>query len=154
MGPLFLLSYSLTNLRTTYYLIVKICSIFSCFVGRIGGLNQTLLRKIIAYSSINHLAWILAAVSFSPSLLTNYFLIYTLVVSSITFILNSYQIFHISRIFKIEHPKTFLKTILFRNLFSLGGLPPFLGFIPKLIVIQSLTQINQIIWLALLLFTA
>jgi NADH-ubiquinone oxidoreductase chain 2 len=33
----------------------------STLIGAIGGLNQTSIRKIITYSSINHTGWILAA---------------------------------------------------------------------------------------------
>lgn len=36
------------------------------------------------------------------------------------------------------------------NLLSLGGLPPFLGFLPKWLVIQALTDSNQILLITLL----
>jgi len=42
--------------------------LLSAAVGAIGGLNQTFLRKIIAYSSINHIAWILSAITLSESM--------------------------------------------------------------------------------------
>lgn len=37
-------------------------------VGGWGGLNQTQLRKILAYSSIAHLGWIILVLQFNPSL--------------------------------------------------------------------------------------
>jgi NADH-ubiquinone oxidoreductase chain 2 len=38
---------------------------------------------------------------------------------------------------------TLIKFVIFTSLLSLGGLPPFLGFLPKLIVIQAII-INNI----------
>lgn len=40
----------------------------SCLVGGVGGLNQTHFRKIIAFSSINHMSWVLAAITISSNL--------------------------------------------------------------------------------------
>lgn len=39
-------------------------SILSGILGGVGGLNQVLLRKILAYSSIRHIGWLLAVLCF------------------------------------------------------------------------------------------
>nr|YP_009711242.1 NADH dehydrogenase subunit 2 [Lebbeus groenlandicus]QGI24755.1 NADH dehydrogenase subunit 2 [Lebbeus groenlandicus] len=154
MAPLFVLTYALSSGSMMPYFIVKMSSILSSIVGSLGGLNQTLLRKIMAYSSINHLAWMLAALSFQKSLLTHYFAVYVIVVASVTFIFMSYQIFHFNQMFQIDNSNTLVKVGLFSTLFSMGGLPPFLGFIPKLMVVQGLALTGQTLWLAFLLLTA
>lgn len=154
LAPLLLLSHTTIKNSFICSYIIVFSSILSALVGRVGGLNQTLLRKIITYSSINHLAWILAASSIQESLFSQYFVIYSIVSSSVVLILISYQIFHFNQILQISSSNTLIKVCLFSTLFSLGGLPPFLGFIPKLIVLQNLTSANQFVWLAFLLLSS
>nr|QFQ01318.1 NADH dehydrogenase subunit 2 [Paralebbeus jiaolongi] len=154
LAPLFVLTYTLSEASMMPYFIIKVASILSSIVGSLGGLNQTLLRKIMAYSSINHLAWMLAALSFQKSLLTHYYTIYVIIVASVTFILMSYQIFHFNQMFQIDSPNMLIKVAFFSTLFSMGGLPPFLGFIPKLMIVQNLALTGQTMWLTFLLLTA
>ena len=45
---------------------------------------------------------------------------------------------HSNQTFLINNNKKVITFLLFSSLLSLGGLPPFLGFLPKLIVIQSI----------------
>lgn len=66
-----------------------------------------------------------------------YFLIYSLInllICMIFFILN---IFYINQIF-FSNIKLIIKLTIIFNLLSLGGLPPFLGFFPKWIIINYL----------------
>ncbi len=116
----------------------------SSLIGALGGLNQTSLRKLIAYSSINHLGWILAAIYNSNILWITYFIFYTFLTFSIIFIFNMFKTSHINQLFSMFFHSKVIKFFLFFNLLSLGGLPPFLGFFPKWIVIQSLTINNQL----------
>lgn len=48
--------------------LLIIIGILSTLIGGWGGLNQTQLRKILAYSSIAHLGWIVLVLQFSPAL--------------------------------------------------------------------------------------
>lgn len=111
----------------------------SSLVGGIGGLNQTIIRVILAYSSIGHIGWILAGsmTSFSRSFF--YFLVYIVRVSSIFILLEDSKIRSIN--FRIKIKDSFIKPVIVRFLFlRLGGLPPFLGFFPKIIVISRLVD--------------
>lgn len=137
IAPLILISYLILN-----YLIIPI--ILSIIVGALGGLNQTSLRKIIAYSSINHLGWIGAAIISRDNLWFNYFLFYSFLSTTLIYFFNINKLFFINQIYSIFNYSNELKLILFLNFFSLGGLPPFLGFFPKWRVIQILTETNQL----------
>nr|YP_010868543.1 NADH dehydrogenase subunit 2 [Alpheus brevicristatus]WGU20738.1 NADH dehydrogenase subunit 2 [Alpheus brevicristatus] len=150
IAPLLLVSYTLTTPVSSY--MIQISSSLSALTGAMGGLNQTLLRKILAFSSINHMGWMLAAISLSPNTLFTYLLIYSIVSSSLVLLLNSNQIFHFKQMSSIPHMKT--KTFSFMALFSLGGLPPFLGFIPKLLVINFLSSSKELIWVLILLISS
>nr|YP_009522708.1 NADH dehydrogenase subunit 2 [Caridina indistincta A]AXQ36847.1 NADH dehydrogenase subunit 2 [Caridina indistincta A] len=151
IAPMLLLSMSQTN--TTSH-ILMIASLSSAVVGAIGGLNQTLTRKILAYSSINHMAWMLAAIMFNEQMWTIYFLTYTVVSSSVMLILHSYQIFHFNQLSSFNMYSKSLTLALFLALLSLGGLPPLTGFFPKWLIIQQFVLSESIVWLSVLLVSA
>lgn len=133
LAPLALLSYSITS-RTFTYAVVISCTI----IGAIGGLNQTSLRKVIAYSSINHLGWILAGVVVRNSFWFVYFLFYCFLRFSILLGFHQLQLSQLKQLFLISDSNNFNKVFIFCNFLSLGGLPPFLGFLPKWFIIQGL----------------
>ena len=147
VAPAILISYTIFNRLSQP--IIQTFSIVSRMIGAIGGLNQTLLRKIIAYSSISHIAWILAAICHNITLWFYYMLVYSLISTSLVFFLKINQIFHFKQISLIKEPQE--KIRYFLGFFSLGGLPPFLGFFPKIIVISTLTITGNFLWLVFLL---
>nr|YP_009503484.1 NADH dehydrogenase subunit 2 [Soliperla sp. ZTC-2018]AXB38830.1 NADH dehydrogenase subunit 2 [Soliperla sp. ZTC-2018] len=135
IAPLILLSYNLTmNMFTSVIIILSV------IIGSIGGLNQTSLRKILAYSSINHLGWLITALIMGESLWNLYFLTYVYLTSTIIFMLNSLKLFHVNQIFSMNFTPPVIKFSLFMALLSLGGLPPFIGFLPKWMIIQAMTS--------------
>nr|YP_009681640.1 NADH dehydrogenase subunit 2 [Sicyopterus eudentatus]QDP13060.1 NADH dehydrogenase subunit 2 [Sicyopterus eudentatus]QDP13073.1 NADH dehydrogenase subunit 2 [Sicyopterus eudentatus]QDP13086.1 NADH dehydrogenase subunit 2 [Sicyopterus eudentatus]QDP13099.1 NADH dehydrogenase subunit 2 [Sicyopterus eudentatus] len=112
----------------------------STLVGGWGGLNQTQLRKILAYSSIAHLGWMLIIIQFSPSL-TLLALITYLIMTTSTFLIlnfnNSKSINALATSWAKAPLMTAMTPIL---LLSLGGLPPMTGFMPKWLILQELTK--------------
>nr|QXG19646.1 NADH dehydrogenase subunit 2 [Scaptodrosophila lebanonensis] len=137
IAPLMLISY----LNMKNLLIISI--ILSAIIGALGGLNQTSLRKLMAFSSINHLGWMLSALYVNEMNWLIYFLFYSFLSFILTFKFNIFKLFHLNQLFSSFFNSKSLKFMLFTNLLSLGGLPPFLGFLPKWIVIQQLTLCNQ-----------
>jgi NADH-ubiquinone oxidoreductase chain 2 len=135
IAPFVLLSYSFGP-STFSYRIILICVL----VGSVGGFNQTSLRKIIAYSSINHLGWMLGGVLVGESFWLTYFCFYFFLNLSIVLLFHSYHLSHINQFFGMAVSNPTLKLGLFCTLLSLGGLPPFLGFLPKWIIIQGLVD--------------
>nr|QFO90249.1 NADH dehydrogenase subunit 2 [Chrysomya megacephala] len=138
IAPLMLISYII------FKPLIITSIILSSLIGALGGLNQTSLRKLMAYSSINHLGWMLAAMYNSNLLWMTYFMFYSFLTFSMIFMFNMFKTSHINQLFTLFFHSKVMKFFLFFNLLSLGGLPPFLGFFPKWIVIQSLTMNNQL----------
>nr|YP_010882015.1 NADH dehydrogenase subunit 2 [Isocapnia anguis]WID86702.1 NADH dehydrogenase subunit 2 [Isocapnia anguis] len=139
IAPLMLLSY---NLKIDTFMTMSI--ILSVLIGSLGGLNQTSLRKIMAYSSINHLGWLIAALALSESIWGVYFSVYTFLSTAVIYMLNTFKLFHVNQIFSLNYVAPVKKFTLFTTFLSLGGLPPFLGFLPKWIVIQAMVQSGMI----------
>nr|ABN72897.1 NADH dehydrogenase subunit 2 [Drosophila subsilvestris] len=147
IAPLMLISYlDIKNL-----LLISV--ILSVMVGAIGGLNQTSLRKLMAFSSINHLGWMLMSLMISESIWLIYFLFYSFLSFILTFMFNIFKLFHLNQLFSWFVNSKILKFTLFMNFLSLGGLPPFLGFLPKWLVIQQLTFCNQYFTLTIMMMS-
>lgn len=142
-----LLSYIVINQFIT--LIIVITSI----TGALGGLNITSLRKLIAYSSINHLGWIIAAIRLRNNIWLVYFAFYAILSATLVIIFNVFKIFHFNQIFSLSFPSNYYKLSILINLLSLGGLPPFSGFIPKWIIIQALSNNSQFLISIILIIT-
>nr|AMH85344.1 NADH dehydrogenase subunit 2 [Drosophila unipunctata] len=147
IAPLMLISYlNLNNL-------LMISVILSVVVGALGGLNQTSLRKLMAFSSINHLGWMFSAIMISESVWFIYFLFYSFLSMTLSLMFYIFKLYHLNQLFSWFMNSKILKFTLFMNFLSLGGLPPFLGFLPKWIVIQQLTFCNQYFQLMILLMS-
>lgn len=123
--------------------------IFSSFIGSINGLNQTSLRKVIAYSSINHLRWIISRILNNENIWKIYFIFYSFLSFTIIFIFKNFKIFNLNQIFSLYKKNNFLKLFISLPLLSLGGLPPFLGFFPKWLIIEILifSNLNWLIFI-------
>nr|YP_010454743.1 NADH dehydrogenase subunit 2 [Notacanthurus lamellosus]QZZ23919.1 NADH dehydrogenase subunit 2 [Notacanthurus lamellosus] len=133
IAPLMLISYVFTPSLVNFSFIV-LCAL----AGALGGFNQTSLRKIMAYSSINHLGWMLSATLLGDSYWITYFLFYSFLSSCVVLLFNLFNLSHINQVFALPISNPIFKMALFCNLLSLGGLPPFLGFLPKWIIIQAM----------------
>nr|AQM57890.1 NADH dehydrogenase subunit 2 [Dendrolimus kikuchii] len=129
--PMILLSYYFNN----NFLMIMI--MINMMIGAIGGLNQTSLRKLMAYSSINNLGWMIFAIMTSENLWIFYFIIYSFLISIMMFMFYILNMFFINQLF-INNMNSMIKINLFINFMSLGGLPPFIGFLPKWIIINFL----------------
>nr|URT60175.1 NADH dehydrogenase subunit 2 [Arma chinensis] len=146
IAPLFMIS-NLNNKMMLYIIIV-----LSVSVGSIGGLNQTSLRKMMAYSSINHLGWLLA-INKSMNLWMIYLIIYSMMIVSVCYLFNKYKFNFINQIMSINM-NNMDKFSLFLLMLSMGGLPPFIGFMPKWLTIQSMINEKEIfIMLIMIMFS-
>nr|QVT15614.1 NADH dehydrogenase subunit 2 [Simocephalus sibiricus] len=111
--------------------------IFSVVVGGFMGLIQTDPRLILTFSSINHVGWLLLSLVFSLWMGVVYFLFYFVILLSIVMIFSKLNFIHLNQ-FSLSNFSSMSSIVLFSSLLSLGGLPPFLGFLPKWMVLKSL----------------
>nr|WRM53659.1 NADH dehydrogenase subunit 2 [Leiopotherapon unicolor] len=112
----------------------------STLIGGWGGLNQTQLRKILAYSSIAHLGWMILILQFVPTLTLLTLLTYFIMTFStfLVFKLNNAKTINNLTVSWTKAPVLTALTPLI--LLSLGGLPPLTGFMPKWLILQELTK--------------
>nr|WNH24382.1 NADH dehydrogenase subunit 2 [Vinciguerria poweriae] len=112
----------------------------STLVGGWGGLNQTQLRKILAYSSIAHFGWMILVTQFAPSLaLLNLFL-YIFMTSVAFLTLKDFNCTSLKGLATSWTKSPSMATMFTPLLLSLGGLPPLSGFMPKWLVIFEMVK--------------
>nr|QJA16381.1 NADH dehydrogenase subunit 2 [Ips acuminatus] len=136
IAPMILLFYSMAST-----LFISMFIIISALIGSLEGLNQSCLRKLMVFSSINHISWMLSALMNSLSSWLIYFMIYCFINMNIIFMLNMNKIYFMSQINMLSNSKM-IKFFLLMNFLSLGGLPPFIGFFIKWITLNEMIYNN------------
>nr|YP_009630754.1 NADH dehydrogenase subunit 2 [Ompok pabda]QBS14415.1 NADH dehydrogenase subunit 2 [Ompok pabda]UEQ12389.1 NADH dehydrogenase subunit 2 [Ompok pabda] len=118
--------------------LITALGLMSIFIGGWGGLNQTQLRKILAYSSIAHLGWMIIIMQFKPPLTILTLITYILMTSAIFLTFKSMATTKINTLATSWPKAPTLAILAALALLSLGGLPPFTGFMPKWLILQEL----------------
>nr|ACY08963.1 NADH dehydrogenase subunit 2 [Kerivoula papillosa] len=142
LAPLSIL-YMITPSTNTSLLMTM--SLMSIAIGGWGGLNQTQLRKIMAYSSIAHMGWMISVLAYNPTMaLLNLYLYipmttttFMLLMMNLTTTINSLSL--------VSNKSPLINIIILVMMLSLGGLPPLTGFLPKWLIIQDLMKNNNIL---------
>nr|QOJ45127.1 NADH dehydrogenase subunit 2 [Allobates amissibilis] len=125
--------------------LIMFIGLLSILVGGWGGINQNQTRKILAFSSIAHLGWMIIIMKLSPSLSILNFSLYIIMSSTLfyTFIIvNSMNISHLATTWTKVPALTALSLL---SLLSLSGLPPLTGFIPKWLIAQEMIKQDLIL---------
>nr|AJG04136.1 NADH dehydrogenase subunit 2 [Grallaria capitalis]AJG04137.1 NADH dehydrogenase subunit 2 [Grallaria capitalis] len=137
LPPITLLLLTSHSLNPT---LLTLLAIISAALGGWTGLNQTQIRKILAYSSISHLGWMTIALIYNPKLTLLTFYLYCLMTTTIFFTLNTTKTLKLSTMMTAWTKIPSLTAALMLALLSLAGLPPLTGFLPKWLIIQELTK--------------
>nr|AZQ21152.1 NADH dehydrogenase subunit 2 [Rhaetus westwoodii] len=148
IAPMILLIYSNKTMILMFTVIIS-CMIISGIMGQ----NHLSLRKIMAYSSINHIGWMIAASLFMETVWLAYFVIYTLINLNIVVMFKKLNIFYMKQLVLSMSYEPLVKLFFILNFLSLGGLPPFLGFLPKWLTIQIMTD-NQFFLLGIIMIVS
>lgn len=151
-APIYLISYIVRDSIFLHFTLIS--ATISAIVGALRGLNTLKLRKLIAFSSINHMSWILVAISLNQTIWLIYFIFYSVISISVIAIFFVLQIYNMSDLLNFKISKSLFILSIPMSLLSLGGLPPFSGFIPKWIIIQIMLNNNIVLILLFLLISS
>ncbi len=147
-----------TTMNVTNKLLL-ISSILSLIIGTVVGLAQTKIKRLLAYSTISHIGFILLALAInseqSIESLLFYIIQYTitnlnifLIILALSYIINNYtnkdntmkDIKYISEFKGLFFLNPLLSLSLAVCLFSMAGIPPLIGFFSKQFVLYSAVQ--------------
>nr|QST18000.1 NADH dehydrogenase subunit 2 [Delphinapterus leucas] len=129
-------------------------SFLSILIGGWGGLNQTQLRKIMAYSSIAHMGWMTTVLLYNPSLTMLNLLIYIILTFTMFTLLIQNSTTTTLLLSQTWNTMPIMTTFTMLTLLSMGGLPPLTGFMPKWMIIQELTKNDTLLLPTLMAITA
>nr|AEV21274.1 NADH dehydrogenase subunit 2 [Pycnonotus sinensis] len=138
--PITLLFMTSPSLNPT---LLTCMALLSTALGGWMGLNQTQIRKILAFSSISHLGWMAIIITYNPKLTLLNFYLYALMTATVFLALNSIKASKLSTLMTTWTKIPPLSATLLLALLSLAGLPPLTGFLPKWLIIQELTKQNM-----------
>nr|AGC22296.1 NADH dehydrogenase subunit 2 [Trigonopteryx hopei] len=139
IAPMIMISYCMKS-----SLMLNTTILLSIIFGAIGGLNQTEMKQLMAYSSISHLGWMISLMMTNEQLWETYFMVYSMLTTSLTLTFKHLNINYMNQLYmKSNNMK--MKIMLIIPILSIGGLPPFLGFLPKWLTIQCLIENNMMI---------
>jgi NADH-ubiquinone oxidoreductase chain 2 len=148
-------------------MLLLISSLFSLIIGTIVGLAQTRIKRLLAYSTISHIGFILLALAINTEQSIDSFIFYILqysitnlniflIIMALGFIIHKEGIkiySNSNNLFLFDYDIRFLSTFkgqivnnpilsfsLIICLFSMAGIPPFLGFFSKQFVLLSAVE--------------
>nr|AFH73482.1 NADH dehydrogenase subunit 2 [Basileuterus tristriatus]AFH73491.1 NADH dehydrogenase subunit 2 [Basileuterus tristriatus]AFH73492.1 NADH dehydrogenase subunit 2 [Basileuterus tristriatus]AFH73499.1 NADH dehydrogenase subunit 2 [Basileuterus tristriatus] len=137
LPPIALLYMTSHSLNPT---LLTTLAILSTALGGWMGLNQTQIRKVLAFSSISHLGWMAIIIIYNPKLTLLNFYLYAMMTATIFLTLNTIKVLKLSTLMTAWTKIPSLNAMLLLTLLSLAGLPPLTGFLPKWLIIQELTK--------------
>ena len=135
-------------IRLYIFIFFSIRTFFIVIISLPGSIN---LNKILALSSMSNLIWFLVCTQLNIKLLTIFISIYILLLVGVLLMYNKniYRLFiQINRIVFID------KIMIIFVFISLGGLPPLLGFLGKLLVLKNILVYINIVFLFSLIYTS
>nr|AIS92205.1 NADH dehydrogenase subunit 2 [Cyrtodactylus chamba] len=151
IAPLTLLYLTHNHLNHTILLLI---GLLSAAVGGMAGLNQTQTRKIMAFSSIAHMGWLITAMTMTPSLATLMMIIYLIMTTTMFTLLASTTAKTITDMGTTWPLSPTLLVTALLTLMSLGGLPPLTGFMPKWLILKHLADTGLLLPSTLLLMAS
>nr|YP_010397747.1 NADH dehydrogenase subunit 2 [Rasbora cephalotaenia]UQJ78907.1 NADH dehydrogenase subunit 2 [Rasbora cephalotaenia] len=140
--------------QNTNPMLLTLLGISSTLIGGWGGLNQTQLRKILAYSSIAHMGWMMIIIHYAPQLTLIALITYIFMTSAAFLTLKTLNTTKINTLSTAWSKNPILTAITPLVLLSLGGLPPMTGFAPKWLIIQELAKQNLPLTATIMVLTA
>nr|YP_097129.1 NADH dehydrogenase subunit 2 [Plethodon elongatus]AAU20566.1 NADH dehydrogenase subunit 2 [Plethodon elongatus] len=124
-------------------MLMVLLGTLSLLVGGWGGLNQPQIRKIMAYSSIAHLGWMIIVMSYLPNLALLNLLVYLLMNMAMFMMIINLSSTNINKMASSWMKNPPLTSAMMIILMSLGGLPPLTGFLPKWLILEEIVKQNM-----------
>nr|AIL82337.1 NADH dehydrogenase subunit 2 [Lygodactylus methueni]QOV08609.1 NADH dehydrogenase subunit 2 [Lygodactylus methueni] len=146
IAPLTLL-YVITQTPSTNMLIIGLTS---ALIGGWLGLNQTQTRKLMAFSSITHMGWLVTALTLNPKLATLTLIIYIFMTTMVFLTLSPTETKTMPDLGMLHSCYPTTTSMMLLTLLSLGGLPPLSGFMPKWLILNELVTKNLLLLATLL----
>nr|YP_010148383.1 NADH dehydrogenase subunit 2 [Thayeria boehlkei]QQV68807.1 NADH dehydrogenase subunit 2 [Thayeria boehlkei] len=119
---------------------LTVTAILSSILAGWAGMNQTQVRKILAYSSTANLGWMIIIIQYKPSLTLLTLLVYIISTTTTFLLLKESLSMKINALALSWSKSTAMAVILALAFLSMAGLPPLTGFLPKWLILQEMIK--------------
>nr|YP_010600869.1 NADH dehydrogenase subunit 2 [Cacopsylla jukyungi]WAL33199.1 NADH dehydrogenase subunit 2 [Cacopsylla jukyungi] len=120
---------------SSWSILVKWIIPLNIIIGSLGGISQSSMNKMVIFSSINNSGWMMLSLTESMFLFYIFFLFYF----KMNFLLIMFLVENsIKWTVQIKTQNFFKKLSFVSLMMSMSGLPPFMGFIPKWIILKKI----------------
>ena len=139
--------------------VVIFAALASIVVGALGAIGQSNIKRLLAYSSINNVGFILIGLACATAAGVSAMLVYLAIYVAMT--VGSFVIVlmmkdaegdpleAIADLSGLSRTRPMLAFLFMLQMFSLAGIPPFMGFWAKLVVFQAAVEANLVALAAL-----
>nr|YP_009251203.1 NADH dehydrogenase subunit 2 [Bactericera cockerelli]ANA07524.1 NADH dehydrogenase subunit 2 [Bactericera cockerelli] len=120
---------------SSWFSICTWIAFINIVVGSIGGIVQSSFYKMLIFSSINNIGWMFMSLMQSNLMFLMFFAVYTVMNYLVVKFIKLMKIKWMIQVKLNSFPQ---KLLFFSLMMSLSGLPPFMGFIPKWMVVKKI----------------
>lgn len=152
------------SLKDSWIYLFRVIGILSIFFGSLVALSQTNVKRLLGYSTVSQIGFVLLATTLNPqgyalTAASFYVIVYvftTLAAFGVltTISVGGYEVQDLKNLKGFNTKDSWLAFILLIVLFSMAGIPPFGGFIAKLFVIMGLINDGSYVLACFVLFMA
>lgn len=153
-----LLVFALPTMQPQWQQVLIVMAILSMGIGNLFAIAQTNLKRMLAYSAIAHVGYMLLGViagtneGYSAALF--YIVIYAIMTTGafgmiLLMARSGFEAEYIEDFRGLNQRSPWYAFMMLIVMFSMAGIPPTVGFIAKLLVLKSLMSVN-LVWLAAL----
>nr|YP_010583039.1 NADH dehydrogenase subunit 2 [Eurhadina cuii]UGN61485.1 NADH dehydrogenase subunit 2 [Eurhadina cuii] len=143
IAPLTMLSYIFSDLVVTILITV--------ILGAVMGMNQNSIKKLIGYSSIFNMGFIISVLKLNLMWSLYLFIYSTLMIMLTTLIMNN-KVMYINQMTFVESIMNSIS--MWMIMLSMGGMPPLMGFFIKYMVITYLIDMKMILMVLTMVMTS
>jgi len=128
--------------------LILLSGVLSIIIGSIGALNQTKLKRMLAYSAIGHTGFMLIGVgvatfaSYQATIV--YMIVYVIMTINIFTLIMDLGLQKIVEVRGLSRRNGLAGITLGLSLLSIAGIPPLAGFYNKFLIIVSAVEASQI----------
>ena len=145
------------SIYVDWNLILAILSAFTMTIGNILAIRQSNVKRILAYSSISHIGFMMMTFAVvSPTSIVHilfYMVMYMFMTlgafSVLIYFYNSYNFNTVDDWKGIGYVHPFICSFMVINLVALAGLPPTSGFVAKFYIFATIIESRSYYWLAI-----
>nr|YP_010042758.1 NADH dehydrogenase subunit 2 [Iconaster longimanus]QPC56394.1 NADH dehydrogenase subunit 2 [Iconaster longimanus] len=137
LAPFVVLVYVVGSVNVVF---LGILGVLSVLVGGWGGLNQSQVRKVLAFSSIAHVGWIVSVLGYSVGVGCVMFFVYIILNTGVFMLGDKFSLKSLASLSRLVFINPVGGFCFLLGVLSLGGLPPLFGFVMKFLALGCLVS--------------